>query len=403
MSDSYYFSKYYLKLIGFKSFKEFYEKFEYAVINNLAISSINIRPENSLENGTACYGCYNLKELDTIYDSYANIINHLEKNKYKLKIERKIEIFEYWFYMLSISHYRAYTMLNFNVTKKEKYNVYSFENLFEKAKSILYELPSLNVCFNYKAVFDYLKDSNSIHEIEEDLIRQPDILTRLICSKSSTNLNLLFEHGYKLDASVIYNHKYLKSPIHWAFFSNNLQMFDYLISNGFQIDENDIFYAPTFKKNFKFCLYLHFLRNKAKHNGEFLYKQLELNDSQAIGSFNIYEKYSLEQIIEIFESIFAIGFDFMVKGDAINYLFIEKLDFHYKYTQLAFCIGQNYINSSILGYMIDKCIQNYGYAKVQQELADSLKHCLMFHVFSGLLLSSKYLIEILEFILPNLN
>jgi hypothetical protein len=377
MSDSYYFSKYYLKLIGFKSFKEFYEKFEYAVIENLAISSINIWSERTLENDTACYGCYNLKELDTIYDSYANIINHLEKNKYKIKIERKIEIFEFWFYMLSISHYRAYTMLNFNVTKKEKYNVYSFENLFEKANSILYELPSLNVCFNYKAVFEDLKDSNSIDEIEEDLIRQPDILTRTICSKSAINLNLLFENGYKLDTSLIYNHNYLKSPLHWAFFSNNVYMFNYLISNGFQIEENDIFYDSTFKKNFKFCLYLHFLRNKAKYNGEFVYKQLEFNVSQAMGYFNIYEKYSLEQIIEIFESMFTIGFDFMLTEN-----FFKLNSFHYKYTQFASCIAQKHVNSYILGYLINKYTKIYGYAKAQQELAESLRHCLMFHQFS---------------------
>ena len=95
-------------------------------------------------------------------------------------------------------------------------------------------------------------------------------------------------------------------------------------------------------------------------------------------NFNIYEKYNLEQIIQIFESIFKIGFDFMLKFDFVKYFFIPKNEFyHYKFTQLASCMGQNYINSSIIDYLITKFTDIYGYAKAQQELVESLKHCLM--------------------------
>ena len=57
MSD-YYFPNKYFKLIGFKSFEEFYEKFEYAIINNLAIDSIKICQQKSLENEVTYYICY---------------------------------------------------------------------------------------------------------------------------------------------------------------------------------------------------------------------------------------------------------------------------------------------------------------------------------------------------------
>jgi hypothetical protein len=120
-------------------------------------------------------------------------------------------------------------------------------------------------------------------------------------------------------------------------------------------------------------------------------------------NFNIYEKYNLEQIIQIFESIFKIGFDFMLKFDFVKYFFIPKNEFyHYKFTQLASCMGQNYINSSIIDYLITKFTDIYGYAKAQQELVESLKHCLMFYQLSRRL-KLEYLNEILEFILPNLN
>jgi hypothetical protein len=65
-------------------------------------------------------------------------------------------------------------------------------------------------------------------------------------------------------------------------------------------------------------------------------------------------------------------------------------------------MGQNYITSSILEYLYDKFIKIYGYAKAQKELAESLKHSLMFYTLSGELYSA-YLFEILKFILPNLN
>jgi uncharacterized membrane protein len=76
----YCFYKKYLNLIGFKSFKEFYQRLENAVINNLGTSSIKVGHESSLENDTTYYDCYNITELDTIYETYANILNHLEKN-----------------------------------------------------------------------------------------------------------------------------------------------------------------------------------------------------------------------------------------------------------------------------------------------------------------------------------
>ena len=135
-------------------------------------------------------------------------------------------------------------------------------------------------------------------------------------------MKLLFEQGYQLDKSLTYNHKHLKTPLHWAFYSDNLQMFDFLISKGLQIDDNDIFYHSECKKNFKFSLYLHFLRTKETFDGEYVYKNLDLDDYQAMQNFNIYEKYSLEQIIGVFESIFKIGFDFMFEFDFVSFYLV---------------------------------------------------------------------------------
>ena len=46
------------------------------------------------------------------------------------------------------------------------------------------------------------------------------------------------------------------------FFLNNIEIFNFLIQNGFQFQTDDIFYNQDEKKCLKFALYLHFLREK---------------------------------------------------------------------------------------------------------------------------------------------
>ena len=84
---------------------------------------------------------------------FNKLIYFLEINKFKMDLNRKIEIFKIWFYWISGSNYLYW---KFAKVKKEEImreidvGMYSFRNMHEIARSILYELENLTCCYTYK-------------------------------------------------------------------------------------------------------------------------------------------------------------------------------------------------------------------------------------------------------------
>ena len=175
--------------------------------------------------------------------------------------------------------------------------------MHETARSILYEVDELDCCYNYENTEFDLNAGKLTSSILEEMYIQPDILCRAICSNSIGNLRLLAENGYNLVKH--YKHPKFKSSLHWAYYCDNLEIFNYLLESGCSINENDIFYDPEHKKNFKFALYLHFCKEKREE----IYKSLKFDDLFYLTNYNLYEHYrNGDDIINLFESLFKIGF-----------------------------------------------------------------------------------------------
>ena len=62
-------------------------------------------------------------------------------------------------------------------------------------------------CFSYKPKLE--KQENEVNSIYDEMVYQPDIITRAICSQYTNNVKLLVENGFKLE-NVKYDHKILK-------------------------------------------------------------------------------------------------------------------------------------------------------------------------------------------------
>ena len=140
--------------------------------------------------------------------------------------------------------------------------IFSFKKLHETARSILYEVDKLDCCYNYENTeFDFNADKLTSSILEEMYI-QPDILCRAICSNSIDNLRLLAENGYNLVKH--YKHPKFKSSLHWAYYCDNLEIFNYLLESGCSINENDIFYDPEHKKISNLLYIYIFIKKKEK-------------------------------------------------------------------------------------------------------------------------------------------
>ena len=165
----------------------------------------------------------------------------------------------------------------------------------------------------------------------ETLKFQPDVLSRAISSQSIENVQLLLDNGLDLQNFKTYPFKKFKSPLHWAHYCNNIEMFHLLIKNGSIFNHDDIFYDFNHKKNFKFSLYLHFLRE----NNFNILNILKFDPGQFMTSFKLYEHLKNDEIIEIFESLFKIGFSLNMP----NHHF-EIVDRHErKFKELFLCIN----------------------------------------------------------------
>ena len=342
---------------------------------------------------------YDGNELKEIGDIYFRIVDKLEKNKFKMKKERKIEIFNIWIYWVAGSNYG---FLKFAILKNST-EFYSMRKLLEIARSVLYEEENLSSCFIYKRTNlspDHLKNKESLYD---DMMIQRDLLSRAICSQSLDNVKLLIENGYVIEND---EHTILKSPLYWAFYCNNLEIFHYFIQSGYKINDDDIFYDPNLKKDFKFSMYLHFLKNEAKFNNIPIYEQLKFDYVGFVKEFKLYESLSKDQISEMFESMFQLGFDLSIKRHILNIM-----DFSYpglkqagfEFTQLICCLCQNGITKSIIEYWVEKYLHEYGYDRTQVELVKIIKNSILyFQFYLNLLQSPRLKTSDLVILLDNL-
>ena len=243
----------------------------------------------------------------------------------------------------------------------------------EVARSVLYEEQNLSCCFNFKRTNLDPNHLTRLDSLYDDMMIQGDLLSRAICSQSLQNVKLIIENGY-----VIENNEstILKSPLHWAFYCNNKLIFDYFIQMGYSIIDDDIFYDPTHKKDFQFSLYLHFFKNKAKFKNILIYKQLKFDHVGFMLHFKLYKKYGEDQIFDLYESMFRLGFDLSIKKNILNkndcfYAGVEQNGI--EFTQLICCLCQNGITKSIIKYLVNKYLHEYGYEKTQVELIKIIK------------------------------
>jgi hypothetical protein len=133
-----------------------------------------------------------------------NFHSYLEQNKFKMDKQRKIDIFTYWIYWISVAD------LNFleysGLSGFYLYEMFSLEFLLNKFSEILYEEANLNSCFKFKdeCFVEKSTNSNKIGDIYNDMMIQPDLLTRAICSQNLNNLKSLVKFGYELNKSIIF-------------------------------------------------------------------------------------------------------------------------------------------------------------------------------------------------------
>jgi hypothetical protein len=390
----------------------FFDKLENAIIHRESMDTIRL-PINSFDEYNQIKFESQRRDLILIQldEKYKKIIDHLERNKYKIKKERKIEIFKTWFYWLSAANSNIWVNQLYSDEKKFYREIFSFQNLHETARSILFEVENLNCCYDYYNTEFDLNDGKMTSSILEEMYIQPDILCRAICSNTTENVKLLAENGFNLVKH--YKHPKLKSGLHWAYYCDNLEMFNYLIENGYKVDENDIFYDPQYQKNFKFTLYLHFYKEKR----EDIYKSLKFDDLSFLTNFKLYEHYqNNDDIINLYENMFKIGFSLTVKTETCDQAFLQdEKKILINVTQFATAISQTNINSFTIRFLKRKldneCKNNQ--IIIQEYLVNFFKHInnvyshSLLHSFRNkenrMRLSSSDVLRILTEVLPLLN
>ena len=103
----YYYENYYFCLLR-PSY--FLSQLENVILNNLSTNSIKIPTKRFKKYETDEFiQEFNREELNISITFMDNIVKYLEKNKFKLSKERKIEIFSIWFYWLSGTNFTIWT------------------------------------------------------------------------------------------------------------------------------------------------------------------------------------------------------------------------------------------------------------------------------------------------------
>ena len=392
------------------------------ILNELPLDDIKIPLKTyNKDDVTEFMDDFKSEEQEKLLEIKQEIINYLEKNKFKIDLERKIEIFSFWMYYLAGSNYfiwkknKEEIIINkFNKNIKAQTN--SMEITSQIAKSIMYELDDFSRCFDYKPKLE--KQAKQVNSIYDEMVYQSDIITRAICSQYTNNVKLLVENGLKLE-NVKYEHKILKSPLHWAYFCDNIEIFSYLVDHGCQVDLNDeIFYNRNYKKNFKFALMFYLIREKIMHKNDFLYKQINF-DRMDFMEFNLYEYLNEKQTVGMFESLNEIGFDFMEKSIFINYMLLEEIIAYDAIeiqnstcSQLFPCLCQKGINLEIIKYITNEFKEQCESEDIfDDEIAKALLHITFFYAtnlygdfyYQKLKLRSIDLLNILKSLFPLLN
>ena len=345
---------------------------------------------------------FNYDCLIECQELFSKIRQYLEINKFKMDTARKIEIFQRWFYWLSISNLNAWIIYNRYLSKQQKsidINNYSFENLHQFAKGILYEVDSISCCYNQRYVLEHYKPNEM-----ETLRIQPNILIRAICSQSVDNVKLLLDNGLDCESLKFYPFKLFKSILHYPFYCQSVEIFHLLLSNAFCIKDADVFYDVNEKKSFRFALYFHYLK---ENNFEIL-NSLEFDHSQFMISFKLYEKLQKDEILKLFESLFDIGFSIFL-GDYFHTDNSTKDKTAFYFIQLLPCINQNGIKSYLIQYLIDKLTKyEKDSDRVQAELNSLLFNIIvLFHYNTFKLkrpkLQKNDLFEIFSSVFPNIH
>ena len=400
--DYYYYTEKYCNCLLRPSF--FLAQLETIVINNLPIDTIQI-PFKKLnkEDPSEFLQDFTKDEADKAFKILQSILNYLTKSMFKISKERKVEIFRLWFFWIAGSNYFIWKKLaivryrdNF---RKINVTFGSIEALFEHAYSILYEQDDLSCLFDYNP---------SIESLKEDIVYHPDILARAIASQSIKNITFLIDKGMTLDKLEDRG----KRLLHLAFNCNNIEIFEYLIQNGCEIDLNDdVFYNSEHKKDFKFAMFLYFFREKTKINDKYAYEMLKFHPIELM-PFRLYDHFNEEKLIAIFESLFDIGFDFneisiIIVNVSEHYEFNPKYFDNSKFTQLMPCIYQKGIKPKLIKYFVNKFHQKMGYEKLQEEMVKILFHGLVYCQFSLICFPNAFyfedLIQIYYCLLPLLN
>ena len=367
--------------------KDYLPKLHDAIVSNLPMRAFQFSKyiRNNHAEFNEQFDPLDLAEQEVLI---AKIIKYLEVNKFKLSKQRKIEIFSTWFSWLAISNseiqpfYENFIHLDESIEltnalleNKKRIENYSFRFVHEIAKSVLFEVNSLSCCYKLEFTAHDPKKYciNEYDSIYEYMWIQPNILTRAICSQSAKNVNLLLDNGLNF-IDYEFNHPLLKTPLHWAFYCDNLVIFDLLIQNGCRFNENDIFYDSNCKKNFKFGLYLHFLKEK---NFKILDKLRFDEQTYFMSSFQLYEYYKTdEEVIGLFDSLYSIGFDLnVVHAIHENLGNQETFNFAEYHTQFLACVNQNGIKQSIIEYLVKKLLDKYSLYDpiIQNELVSTLR------------------------------
>jgi hypothetical protein len=180
---------------------------------------------------------------------------------------------------------------------------------------------------------------------------------------------------------------------------------------GYKINDYDIFYDSNHKKDFKFSIYLYFLKNKVKINDILICEQLKFDYLGYIPTLKLYENLNEDQIFDMYESMFQIGFDLSIKRQILNYRdfvypAIKKTGF--EFTQLICCLCQNGITKPLIKYLLKKYLHEYGYEQTQFELVKIINNSIYYYhwyinYYSNPRLKSSDLIILLDNLLDLLD
>lgn len=385
--------------------KHFFQQLDNALTNNAPISSLEISKFPKYKKDHKEYeNDFELENIKFAHAAFERIKDYLTHNKASLDLERRKSVFRVWFHWLlgsNMNYWEDYKECSeINDPFRINLDVFSLTHLYEFASSVLYELDNILCCFDYT---EFIQTSSSVYH---DMLIQPDNLSRAICSQSIDNVRFLVDKvGLDIN-NISYRHPTLNNPLEWAYYCDNLDIFNYLIKNGCSLNHRAVFYSQSCLKNFKFALSLYFIKENSN-----VYDLLEF-DRMEFMSFQFYEQFSENQIIEIYKSLFEIGFSLGEQSEILNlndmFSFNPSRIDESRYSQLLPCICQNGIKPNIIKYLIDKYSEIIIASGVQRELTRIVKQSTLFYQYSLFprakpKLKPKDLMNILKTVLPLLN